>query len=115
MNDNNTCRTCFAAAMALLEKEPAFCEWTGLHVYKVSVACDKYLHHVPPFQHCSNCRSGMTLYGIDPADQIGCREKMCFPSKNQVNEYISCERFDPKQPVLREAYLYWKRRAEGCP
>jgi hypothetical protein len=113
MEGQKTCGTCIVCGMKLLLNDSAHCKLRDLQVYKVSIACDQYLKHVPPFQNCSNCRSSMKApeagTWITP---YGCRKRVCFPSENQYTTYISCEKFDSKQTVLKEALAYYKRKSE---
>lgn len=111
MEGQKTCGTCIVCGVKLLLNDCAHCKLRDLQVYKVSIACDQYLKHVPPFQNCSNCRSSMKAPD-GTYKQYGCRKRVCFPTENQYTTYISCEKFDPKQTVLKEALAYYKRKAE---
>lgn len=113
LEEEKSCRNCVVCGWKLLENEPILCNLTNLQVYRVSIACDKYLKHVPPFQNCSNCKSSTK----EPESgawktPYGCRKRVCFPSENQYSSYVSCEQFEPKLYVLKEALSYYKRKSD---
>lgn len=106
-----TCKFCVICAGKLLESQYAHCRVANLEVYKVSVGCSSFLPYALPVQNCSNCRQGMNGL-LGNKETHGCKKSVCFPSENQWNSYISCEKFEPKATVLKEAYEYYKTKSK---
>lgn len=110
-SDNpKTCKFCVACAAKILVDDPNIeCPITKTLVFDSSTGCEFQVPHVLPVQNCSNCKSGIDkLFNRGH----GCKVGLGFPSENQWMFYTSCEKFDPKATVLKEAYEYYKAKSK---
>jgi hypothetical protein len=108
-----TCKFCIVAATKFLivgDDGIYGCAVGDKTVHSSDPGCQFHISYIPPFQNCSNCRQGMNRL-LGNKETHGCKASVCFPSENQWNSYVSCEKFDPKATVLKEAYEYYKAKS----